>query len=69
MLRYDLKACGLQYKTATNLGIFPKNSKKDIEKIAELLNINLKEKFVLINNPDSGKKGNIKHPFPTPISF
>ena len=57
MVIYDLKSSGLTYKTATNLGIFPKNSKDDIEKIAKILNVNLTERFVLINNPESGKKG------------
>ena len=66
---YDLKKVGMTYKTATNLAIFPKNSPADVQKCAELLKVDLNDRFVFVSNPLSSAKGPAKHPFPTPISI
>lgn len=65
---YDLKGAGVTYKTATNLAIFPENSIEEVEACAKRLGYNLNQRFVFKANPNSAKKGNAKHPFPTPTT-
>lgn len=67
-ITYDLRGTGLTYKTAANLAIFPKNSDDDVITVAKRFGFKLDERFVFKNNPNSAKKGSLKHPFPTPIT-
>ena len=65
---YDLRGSGISYKTAANLAVFPKNTETDVARCAEILGWKLDQKFILKTNPNSNKKGTIKHPFPSPIT-
>ncbi|CDW71895.1 nadph--cytochrome p450 reductase [Stylonychia lemnae] len=67
-ISYDLNDSGLSYKTAANLALFPQNDISDVVLCAERLKIDINKKFILKTNPNSSKKGSIKHPFPTPAT-
>lgn len=65
----DCAAAGLSYKTAQNLGIYGENAPEVVKKAAELLGYNLKDVFVIEQNPEADVKGKFKHPVPSPISI
>lgn len=68
-ITYDLKGTGITYTTAANLAIFPRNSKEDVTQCAKMLGWSLDQKFVFQANPNSAKKGTLKHPFMTPSTI
>lgn len=55
-ITYDLRGTGLNYKTAMNLAIFPKNTPSDVERCCELLSYDKDSKFMFKKNPKNTKK-------------
>ncbi len=58
----------MDYKTATNLAIFPKNTPSDVSLCASILDLSLGSQFAFVKNENSKKADSAKHPFPTPIT-
>lgn len=60
----------MTYRTATNLALFPENSKEDVQTVASLLGFDLKAKIAFKPNPNlvSKRSTSAKHPFPTPCT-
>lgn len=59
----------MSYKTAANLALFARNDEAHVAKCLEILEVNPEDSFVFKPNPEYSKKGSLKHPFPTPITF
>jgi NADPH-ferrihemoprotein reductase len=64
----DGKQSGVHYKTAQNIAVWVENSSEIVEKVAQILDLNLSDVFSLEQNPDVASKGKFKHPIPSPIS-
>ncbi len=67
-IEIDNGSCGVSYRTADNLAMFPENDLETVEKVAKLLGLNLDEVFTLEENEDVDKKIKFKFPFPSPIT-
>lgn len=65
---FDLQGTGLSYKTAANSAIYATNTTKDVERFAEMFQLNLDTTFVFSKNSEFGGKMP-KTPFPTGSSM
>ena len=59
----------MSYTTANNLSVYPENSLESINRLAELLDLNLNAVFIMKENRNYESGIKFKYPFPTPISI
>lgn len=65
-IEIDIKDSGIKYDAGDHVGVYPTNDPELVEKIGQLLGIDLDEVISLDNvDPDASKK----HPFPCPCSY
>ncbi|KAF7639539.1 NADPH--cytochrome P450 reductase [Meloidogyne graminicola] len=65
-IEFDIDSTKLRYDAGDHVAIFPTNEVELVEKIGELLDVNLDTVFKLINLDEESTK---KHPFPCPCTY
>ena len=62
---FDLRGTGLTYKTASNSAIYATNRDSDVEKFAQMFELDLNTAFCFSKNPAFTGKKMPRMPFPT----
>ncbi|XKL60361.1 hypothetical protein PGB90_001377 [Kerria lacca] len=65
-IEFDIEGSKMRYEAGDHVGVFPENNVELVNKIGELLNVNLDIVFTLTNTDEDSSK---KHPFPCPCSY
>merc|ERR1719297_616666 len=65
-IEVDVEGSRIRYDAGDHVAVYPINDLDLVNKIGELLNINLDQVFTLINTDEDSSK---KHPFPCPTTY
>jgi NADPH-ferrihemoprotein reductase len=65
-LELDITGSRIRYEAGDHVAIYPSNEAEIVNRIGELLNVDLDAVFTLINIEEDASK---KHPFPCPTTF
>jgi NADPH-ferrihemoprotein reductase len=65
-IEFNLEGSRLRYDAGDHLAVFPTNDSKLVERIGELLDVDLDQLVTLTNTDEDAKK---KHPFPCPCTY
>lgn len=65
-IEFDIEGSKMRYDTGDHLAVYPVNSEELVNKLGELLNVDLDTVIILTNTDEESSK---KHPFPCPCSY
>lgn len=65
-IEFDIEGSKMRYDSGDHVAVYPENNAETVNKIGQLLNINLDQIFTLTNLDEDSTK---KHPFPCPCSY
>ncbi|XP_021918682.1 NADPH--cytochrome P450 reductase isoform X2 [Zootermopsis nevadensis] len=65
-IEFDIEGSRMRYETGDHLAIYPINNEELVNKLGELLNVDLDTIITLTNTDEESNK---KHPFPCPCSY
>ncbi|XP_050531790.1 NADPH--cytochrome P450 reductase [Daktulosphaira vitifoliae] len=65
-IEFNIDGSKMRYDTGDHVAVYPKNSSELVEKLGQLLNVNLDIVFSLLNTDEESSK---KHPFPCPCTY
>lgn len=65
-IEFDIEGSKMRYDTGDHLAVYPVNSSELVNKLGELLNVDLDTIITLTNTDEESSK---KHPFPCPCSY
>lgn len=65
-IELDIQNSKIRYEAGDHVGVYPRNDEKLVERIGQLLNVDL-DTVISLNNVDEDSSK--KHPFPCPCSY
>ncbi|XP_050429828.1 NADPH--cytochrome P450 reductase [Adelges cooleyi] len=65
-IEFNIDGSKMRYDTGDHVAVYPKNSPDLVERLGQLLNVNLDTVFSLLNTDEESSK---KHPFPCPCTY
>ncbi|XP_018914300.2 NADPH--cytochrome P450 reductase isoform X1 [Bemisia tabaci] len=65
-IEFDIDGSKMKYDTGDHLGVYPHNDPALVQKIGDMVGVNLDVVFTLTNTDEESSK---KHPFPCPCSY
>ncbi|XP_066998024.1 NADPH--cytochrome P450 reductase isoform X2 [Anabrus simplex] len=65
-IEFDIEGSKMRYDSGDHLAVFPTNNEELVNRLGELLSVNLDTIFTLTNTDEDSSK---KHPFPCPCSY
>nr|CAD7261659.1 unnamed protein product [Timema shepardi] len=65
-IEFDIEGSKMRYETGDHVAVYPQNNEALVNRLGELLGVNLDTVFTLTNTDEESSK---KHPFPCPCSY
>nr|CAD7605453.1 unnamed protein product [Timema genevievae] len=65
-IEFDIEGSKMRYETGDHVAVYPQNNETLVNRLGELLGVNLDTVFTLTNTDEESSK---KHPFPCPCSY